>query len=128
RSKIVVPNLNNRRVEAASWINQHLPQTSRIGAWNAGVLGYFTDRTIVNLDGLTNDRNYLLFLKSKRPVELYLRKEGIEYVCDVDVNDLTTPYGQHWGHSELFRNNIPWKDAEIVYQDKAQQPVAILRL
>lgn len=128
RSKIITPNLNNRRVETASWINQHLPQTSRIGAWNAGILAYFTDRTTVNLDGLTNDRNYLMFLKSKQPVEVYLRKESVEYVCDVDMNDLTTPYGQHWGHSKLFRNNIPWKHAEIVYQDKAQQPLVILRL
>lgn len=122
------PNLNNRRWEAAAWINSNLPPTARIGAWNAGVLAYFTDRTIVNLDGLTNNREYLDFLKTKQPVETYLRKEGIEYISDVDMRDLTSPFRRDWDHSVLFRDSILWEDVEVVREDQGTPPLVLLRL
>jgi hypothetical protein len=112
-----VPNLNNRRVETAAWINAHLPPDARIGAWNAGVLGYFSERTVVNLDGLANDREYLQFLASGAPLQGYLQQQHINYIVDVDVQDLSMPYQAAWDHAQLFRNVLPWNQLNILRQD-----------
>jgi len=39
---------------AARWLAAHAPPGARVGAWNAGLLGYFSERTVVNLDGVVN--------------------------------------------------------------------------
>jgi hypothetical protein len=122
------PNLNNHRVDMVAWINANLPPNARIGAWNAGLLGYFSDRTVVNLDGLANDRDYLSYLESGTPIEGYLRKEGISYIVDVDAPDLTMPYNSSWDHSKLFRNSISWQDLDILHSDKSVPPLLVLRI
>ncbi len=111
------PNLNTRRLVTAAWINANLPADARIGAWNAGVLGYFSDRTVVNLDGLANDRQYLEFMASGAPLQLYLRRERINYIVDVDVQDLSMPFRASWDHAQLFRNTLPWSGVAILNQD-----------
>lgn len=111
------PSLNNRRVDTAAWINANLPADARIGAWNAGVLGYFSDRTVVNLDGLANDRAYLDFIASGAPLENYLKQERIDYVVDVDLQDLSMPYRATWDHTILFRNTLLWSHVDILNQD-----------
>ena len=46
--------------DAASgrWINSHLPPNARIASWDAGAIGYFAHRRVVNLDGVVNSRDY----------------------------------------------------------------------
>lgn len=101
---------------------------ARIGAWNAGILGYFSDLTIVNLDGLANDREFLRRLQSDAPIQEYLRKEQISYLIDVDYTDLTMPYRAAWD-SSLFRNSIPWADLDTLYiEDSGDPPIFVLRL
>ena len=43
----------------AAAINRTLPRNVVVGSWNAGVLGYFADVPVVNLDGLANSYVYL---------------------------------------------------------------------
>ncbi len=40
-------------------VNRVLPDESIVGAWDAGVVGYFSRFPVVNLDGLVNDYDYL---------------------------------------------------------------------
>ncbi len=40
-------------------MNRVLPEDSVVGAWDAGVIGYFSAFPVVNLDGLVNSRAYL---------------------------------------------------------------------
>jgi 4-amino-4-deoxy-L-arabinose transferase-like glycosyltransferase len=47
-----------QQLEAARWIERHTPDDARIGAFNAGLLGYFGGRTVVNLDGAVNADAY----------------------------------------------------------------------
>jgi hypothetical protein len=121
------PDLNNRRTEIAQWINANLPADARIGAWNAGVLGYFTDRTVVNLDGLANDGAFLSFLESGKPISQYLMREQINYVVDIDEQDLSMPYQASWDHSSTFRNMLPWRDVDKLYDD-GSLPLYVLRM
>lgn len=115
-------NLRVRRLELARWIDGHLPPAARIGAWNAGELGYFSRRSVVNLDGLVNDRAYLDFLRSGRPVREYLDREGIEYLADYDASDLSMPFRFTWDHARSFRGAIPWSDLEVLRADTGTKP------
>jgi hypothetical protein len=39
---------------AALWVRDNLPPGTVIASWDAGVIGYFSDRPVVNLDGVVN--------------------------------------------------------------------------
>jgi hypothetical protein len=91
------------------------------------VLGYFSDRTVVNLDGLANDREYLQFLASGAPLQVYLQQQQIHYIVDVDAQDLSMPYQAAWDHVQLFRNVLPWSQLDILMQDN-KVALYVLRL
>jgi hypothetical protein len=115
-------NLRLRRFELARWIDANLDPAARIGAWNAGELGYFSHRAVVNLDGLANDREYLAFLRSRRPVGEYLDRAGIAYLADYDAPDLSMPFRFTWDHAVLFRGAIPWSELRVVRADASAAP------
>jgi hypothetical protein len=80
------------RLEVAFWINKNLPANARIASFNAGELGYFSNRIVVNLDGLVNNVEYareILFHSDKLPA--YFLSNRIDYFADHDTywaNDL----------------------------------------
>jgi hypothetical protein len=39
---------------AAEWADAHLPDDAVLASWDAGVVGYFANRPVVNLDGVVN--------------------------------------------------------------------------
>ncbi len=57
------------------------PPDARVGAWNAGILGYFEGGHIVNLDGLMNN-DVLPFLRDER-LACYLIAHDIGYVAEL---------------------------------------------
>jgi len=65
--------------QAAQYLNR-LKTRPKIGAWNAGIVGYFYQGTTVNLDGVVNNPLWP-YLKTHRLLD-YIRREGIEYVGD----------------------------------------------
>lgn len=72
-------------LEAAAWARASLPEDARIGAWNAGTLGYLSGRTVVNLDGLVNS---WAFLESEQyDLCAYWDRNGITYVIDAFAED-----------------------------------------
>lgn len=60
-------------MDAAAWINTHVDESARVGALNAGALAYVTERTVINLDGLMNDAEFLSHLK-RNTVPEYVRQ------------------------------------------------------
>ena len=42
--------------EAGVWIGTTCPPASGLASWDAGVLGYFSHRPVVNLDGVVNSK------------------------------------------------------------------------
>jgi hypothetical protein len=75
---------NDESYLAARWLSENLPDDATVGSWNAGVLGYYAKRRVVNLDGLINSFDLLPYLREKRIVD-YIRKEGIQYLSDLDM-------------------------------------------
>ncbi len=76
---------------AAGWSRTHLPADARIGAWNAGILAFFSDRQVVNLDGLVN--SWPFFLSHRHELCAYLEREHIDTL--VDVFDADQPFAQY---------------------------------
>jgi hypothetical protein len=70
------------RHQAALWLRSETPEGARVGSWNAGLLGFFPHRAVVNLDGLVNDRRYFEDVVVGRDLDGYLWREGITWLAD----------------------------------------------
>lgn len=64
---------------AAQWLKEH-PQDRRVAAFNAGLLSYFSETDVVNLDGLVNDDIYEYASRDALPD--YLDAREIGYLLD----------------------------------------------
>lgn len=66
--------------EGARWIDENLAPDARIGAFNAGILSYFSDRTVVNLDGAVNAEAY----RARRDGRMmdYIVARQLDYLVD----------------------------------------------
>jgi hypothetical protein len=60
-------------------VQQVLPPDAILGARDAGKLGFFSGRPVVNLDGLINDQRLLAALRDDR-VEGYICESPIDYL------------------------------------------------
>ncbi len=54
----------------------------KVGAWNAGIIGFYQGGRVVNIDGLVNDEIYP-YIKSNS-LHRYLVKKRIEYIVDFE--------------------------------------------
>lgn len=70
----------DNRVAAAEWINRNTPVTSIIGAANAGIIGYYTERTVVNLDGVVNEQAFRARISNQ--LQEYIKDIQIDYLAD----------------------------------------------
>ncbi len=70
------------RIQAADWVRENTAASDRIGSWNAGTFGYFSHRTVVNLDGLVNDVHYLQRVLERNDLEGYIKSEQITWLAD----------------------------------------------
>lgn len=74
--------VDSNRLAAARWIRENVPPNERLASWNAGELAFFSQRTIINLDGLVNDRAYFALLHAGRAGAEYLRENDVRWVVD----------------------------------------------
>jgi 4-amino-4-deoxy-L-arabinose transferase-like glycosyltransferase len=65
---------------AAFWTAANTPPEATIGAFNAGLQGFYSDRTVVNLDGVT-DQGALRAIEEKRLLS-YINSRGVSYLVD----------------------------------------------
>jgi hypothetical protein len=74
------------RYDVAQWLVQHTTENARIGVWNAGVVGYFSGRPVINLDGLVNSPAYFQNIKTQTVTD-FLEQEGVTFVTDYFYGD-----------------------------------------
>ncbi|MGC8838153.1 MAG: ArnT family glycosyltransferase [Anaerolineae bacterium] len=67
-------------VRASLWARDHLPPGARLGAFNAGIPGYFAGFAVVNLDGVVNGEAFAAV--RERRVLAYLEEAGITHLLD----------------------------------------------
>ena len=72
---------NEEMYYAAKWLNANVRKDIIVGAWNAGILGYYSDHRVVNLDGVINNYEFLPYLREGR-INEYIHEQGIEYLAD----------------------------------------------
>lgn len=56
---------------------------ARIGSFNSGIIGYYSDRTVVNLDGVVNNEAAAAIRINQ--LLRHIRQMNIEYVVDFDI-------------------------------------------
>jgi hypothetical protein len=44
--------------DAGQWIDENLPPDAVLASWDAGVVGFYARRPVINLDGVANSREY----------------------------------------------------------------------
>lgn len=66
--------------DGGRWLADNTPEGTRAGSLNAGIIGYYSERTVVNLDGVVNEGAY----HAISPCRLteYVRDEQLDYVVD----------------------------------------------
>lgn len=89
-------------VEAADWINTNIPQTARVGVFDAGIVGYFSKSTVINLDGLVNQEAYSAL--KNRELLSYVSQAGISYV--IAPKEYIDSYAPRWGGSPRDRLSL----------------------
>jgi hypothetical protein len=74
------------RYDAALWIAENSPPDTVFAAWNAGQLGFFSDRAFVNLDGVINDIDYYeRVLLGSTSLTDYLIENEVDFIVDYDT-------------------------------------------
>ncbi|HIC24997.1 MAG TPA: hypothetical protein EYO82_03685 [Gammaproteobacteria bacterium] len=76
----------------SEWIRDNVPDEATVGLDDAGYVGYFSDKKIVNLDGLANGREfYWEYLERGRGVDQYIIDKKIDYVTDYYFGEPSLP-------------------------------------
>jgi hypothetical protein len=93
RSIGFVSELYASRYEAAQWIAANSPPDTVFAAWNTGQLGYFSNRTFINLDGVINSVDYYeRVLRGSVPLADYLAENDVAYLVDYSTYGATPDY------------------------------------
>ena len=68
---------------AAIWATERLPPGAVIGSWDAGVVGFYSGRRVINLDGLVNSVEFrdLAAIGAAGP---WLRAQGLSHLINHD--------------------------------------------
>jgi len=109
--------LHTDRLLLSRWLSHNLPPGARVGAWNAGILAYFTDTQVINLDGLMNSARFGACIRNGGSVRDAISMTGIEYLADYNAADSTMPFGAKWDKSKSFRGLWSWADLNILHHE-----------
>jgi hypothetical protein len=86
RSINFTSNLYVARYKAALWIAENAPADTVFASWNAGQLGFFSNRTFINLDGVINNVDYYeRILRGSVPLADYLIENKVDYIVDYSI-------------------------------------------
>jgi hypothetical protein len=76
------------RYNAALWISENSPPDTVFASWNAGQLGFFSNRTFINLDGLINNVDYYeRVLHGSTSLTDYLVENKVNFIVDYATYD-----------------------------------------
>lgn len=104
---------NDSSHRAAQWIGDNTPEDAIVGSWNAGVLGYYTPRRVVNLDGLINNFDLAPYLRERRIAD-YIRERGIEYLSDMERQFEDIGVLEDLAAEEVYREHSEFYQSDYV--------------
>ncbi|HNY27859.1 MAG TPA: hypothetical protein PKH31_10815 [Candidatus Sumerlaeota bacterium] len=81
-------------LEAAYWLRDNVPEDEVAAGFNVGIVGFFSGRQVVNLDGVINNAAYDALVQ--RDLFGLMRRAGVRYYVDYDPFMLDR-YRSFWG-------------------------------
>ena len=84
------------------WVDTHCPRDAVFAMTDCGTFGYFSDRRVVNLDGLVNSLEYQEYGRDGRLAE-FLAKCRVKYIM---VHGMVAKYEDQYAKDQL-RLDIP---------------------
>jgi len=72
----------DRQYKASTWLRQQTLPTDVIASMNSGIMGYYSGRTVINLDGVVNPQAFDAITHSR--LLDYMREEDVRYFVDFD--------------------------------------------
>jgi hypothetical protein len=80
--------LYRARYNTALWIEENSSPDTIFAAWNTGQLGFFSNRTFINLDGVINSVDYYeRVLSGSGSLTDYLSENKVDYIVDYTTYD-----------------------------------------
>ena len=68
---------------AALWVRDNTPPGTVIASWDAGVIGFFSDRPVVNLDGVVNSFEWKDALDNQpEATRAFLDERGVQFIVN----------------------------------------------
>lgn len=104
---------NDGSYGGALWVNENLQEGVIVGSWNAGIFGYFSERPVVNLDGLINNFDLLSYLKERRVAD-YIMRENIAYLGDLEPMFKAVRIEKDLSLTEVYRSRPDFSDYDYV--------------
>jgi len=93
----------NGMYQTAKWIDENLPEDIVVASYNAGVIGYFSNRSTINLDGLINNRELVPYLFGSKSMTNYIDYVCPDYLADYVKLDIDPQeYFSHFEESDKF--------------------------
>jgi hypothetical protein len=101
---------------AARWIDENIDKDALIGSFNAGIIGYFSEHTVINLDGLVNNAAF----EAHREGQFtdYVQQSEIQYI--VDFSSVVTFFGNDVNR---LRPLQVFQDRGLVFQPDSREVV-----
>jgi len=84
----------SRMYDAALWVKDSTPEESIVASMNSGIIGYYSDRTTINLDGVVNPQAFAASQQGR--LMDYILESEIDYFLDFD-NAVLNEYGPFMG-------------------------------
>jgi hypothetical protein len=94
------------------------PELQPAAAWNAGLVRFFAERPVTNLDGLVNDE-ILPYAKSG-DLANYVAERGIAYIVDYSAM-LTAEFARRGGYASGVLGSCLIPEAQIDASDRKSQ-------
>jgi hypothetical protein len=99
----------------------------RVGAWNAGIIGYFTGgRTVTNLDGLVNDEVVPHIVGNT--LDSYVLKRELRYLCDFRAMVRWGPLQRRGGYADGALSQRSCLLVDLGHPDDEERHLSIFRL
>lgn len=107
-----------RGLAIGMWMRRHLPADAIVGDWDSGIRSFYSNRCVVNLDGLVNNE-IIAVERGELTMPAYFRQRGITHI--VYNEDDVRQFGTSWpgGHIEPITDTI-WR---VVWDDRTTPPL-----
>lgn len=105
--------------KAKNWIINNIDENAVLGSWSSGLLGYYLNNKVINLDGLINSNeyakkevfNFICYQNKLTNINLvykYIKENNISYVAEAWFEKKINSQDFHWV--------IPIENFKIVYK------------